>query len=348
MNLTVNKLPSTTWNKLHMNEAAVSLEDDLDCLIPRADYDSDEFSWDGDRTESLRLPGELTEVTKRASLGSGFTRNDVQMQKPLVLTYAYEPQERAASRLSLLAAESSHLKAVVVLRGEASVSALQAEMIVGKNAVLDLCLVDLLGSETLCLNHIAGKLDEGAQLNVTRLDLGGKKIYSGVNVDLLGDRSGYNSETGYHVIPGQVLDMNYVAVHHGRSTNCEMQVNGTLEDGARKVFRGTIDFQKGCAGAKAAENEKVLLMGENLVNQTLPVILCKEEDVEGSHGASIGQLDDKVLFYLATRGIPAEAAQAMIAQARIDAICAKIPVEEIRQQVLEFEKVRGTSHGEEL
>ena len=142
--------------------------------------------------------------------------------------------------------------------------------------------------------------------------------------------------------------MNYVAVHEGKNTDATMEVNGTLEEGARKIFRGTIDFRQGCAGAKAAENENVMLMGDEMVNQTIPVILCKEEDVEGSHGASIGQLDDKVLFYLGSRGISKEAAQAMIAQARIDAICEKIPVESVRSQIREFEEVRGISHGEEF
>ena len=40
----------------------------------------------------------------------------------------------------------------------------------------------------------------------------------------------------------------------------------------------------------------MLLVGDNMVNQTIPLILCAEEDVEGNHGASIGKLDENVLF----------------------------------------------------
>ena len=57
-------------------------------------------------------------------------------------------------------------------------------------------------------------------------------------------------------------------------------------------------------GAKGDEKEDVLLVGDNMVNQTIPLILCAEEDVEGNHGASIGKLDENMLFYAATRGIP--------------------------------------------
>ncbi len=43
-------------------------------------------------------------------------------------------------------------------------------------------------------------------------------------------------------------------------------------------------------------------MGDDVVNQTIPLILCAEEDVKGSHGASIGQLDEETLFYMQARG----------------------------------------------
>ena len=352
MNLAVNRLPSTTWNRLGMNVSTVSLEEKLENHIPAADYDPAEILWNGDydgKAESLS--GDLSAVTETASLGFGRTESGVNMQAPLVLSYAYGNGEKAASRLTLQAEADSHLKAIVILQSpmEAELtSVLQANLFAGKNAVLDLYLVDLLGSEALCLNHIAGLAEDNARINLIRLDLGGRQIYSGVNMDLSGADSSFSSETGYHVKPGQVLDMNYVAVHNGKRTLSQMEVNGTLEEGAKKIFRGTIDFRQGCAGAKAGENENVMLMGEQMINQTIPVILCKEEDVEGNHGASIGQLDDKVLFYLGSRGISRKAAQAIIAQARIDAICEKIPEDAVKQQIREFEEVRGISHGEEF
>ena len=348
MNLLVNKLPSITWNHLKMNETRVDLEENLEGFQPKADYNSAEISWNGDSGKAPVLHGDLDPVTAAAPAGLAETKENEKMEAPLVLSYDYDKKQKAASRLVLHAKEGSLLKVVVVLSGEPEISVLQGEILADKNAEIQVFLIDLLGEKSLCMNHMAGLALEGAKIQVIRLDLGGEKIYSGMNIDLKGFESSFCSETGYHVKPKQVLDMNYVAVHEGKNTDATMEVNGTLEEGARKIFRGTIDFRQGCAGAKAAENENVMLMGDEMVNQTIPVILCKEEDVEGSHGASIGQLDDKVLFYLGSRGISKEAAQAMIAQARIDAICEKIPVESVRSQIREFEEVRGISHGEEF
>lgn len=191
-----------------------------------------------------------------------------------------------------------------------------------------------------CFTHIGGSCQENAQVKLTRLELGADRLYSGVNMELAGKASGFQAQVGYHGKSGQHLDMNYVAVHKGKKTQSLMELNGTLEDGTEKIFRGTIDFQQGCAGAKGTENENVLLMSENVVNQTLPVILCKEEDVEGNHGASIGQLDDNVLFYLGSRGISPENARRMIAQARIEAICQQIPDEKVQALVRDWEQER--------
>ena len=39
------------------------------------------------------------------------------------------------------------------------------------------------------------------------------------------------------------------------------------------------------------------MLGDGVVNQTIPLILCGEEDVEGNHGATIGRLDEKMSGY---------------------------------------------------
>lgn len=63
-----------------------------------------------------------------------------------------------------------------------------------------------------------------------------------------------------------------------------MDSTGVLAGKAFKLFRGSIDLLPGGSGAKGQEQENVLLLGDGVVNQTIPLILCGEEDVEGNHG----------------------------------------------------------------
>ena len=64
-----------------------------------------------------------------------------------------------------------------------------------------------------------------------------------------------------------------------------------------------------------------VLMGDDVVNQTIPLILCSEEDVKGSHGASIGELPQDILFYFASRGIEKEIAEKIISRAKLETLC---------------------------
>lgn len=92
----------------------------------------------------------------------------------------------------------------------------------------------------------------------------------------------------------------------------------------------------GSAGSKGDEKEDVLLLGDDVVNKTIPLILCAEEDVQGNHGASIGRLDEALLFYLASRGLTAGQAEALMARAKLDALCAKIGDAEAQKSVEEY------------
>ena len=58
--------------------------------------------------------------------------------------------------------------------------------------------------------------------------------------------------------------------------------------------------------------------------------------MEGSHGATIGQLDQDMLFYLASRGIDEKAAQQLMVRARLGAVARELPEEKLREEVRDY------------
>lgn len=85
-----------------------------------------------------------------------------------------------------------------------------------------------------------------------------------------------HTEIGYIGQKQQTLDMNLVINHWGKKTNCDIQVDGTLKDAAKKVFRGSIDFKRGSSGSKGAETENVLLLGDDVENKTIPLFFAQK------------------------------------------------------------------------
>ena len=110
-------------------------------------------------------------------------------------------------------------------------------------------------------------------------------------------------------------------------------------------MRQTIDFLKGCAGATGKERENVMLMNEKLINKTIPLILCQEEDVVGEHGASIGKLSEEILYYLKARGLSEDQIYELVAGGKLMSVVSKINDEETEKKL--SARILGSAAGEE-
>ena len=202
---------------------------------------------------------------------------------------------------------------------------------VGKGARLKLVQV-FTGKRVSVLKTAVG---DNAELGLIQLYLGGD-IVSEIITELQGYKAVFNADIGYDLGYGDVLDLNLAANHYGRKSTCAVNVNGVLRANAQKTFKGTIDFKKGASGAKGSEKEEVILLDESVVNKTVPVILCAEEDVEGSHGATIGRIDESHIFYMRSRGIPEEKIYEMITRSKLARLIAKIGDEQTQKRLSEM------------
>ena len=145
-----------------------------------------------------------------------------------------------------------------------------------------------------------------------------------------------NGAMGYLVRDEESVDINYNVIQRGRQTASSFDFDGVLDGQGRKAFRGTIDFRNGCCGSKGKEMERILLLSPDTVNRTLPIILCEEEDVEGAHGASIGRLNEDMLFYMGARGIDEKTARDIMVRARLRAVIRRIPEQDLQEKLYRF------------
>ncbi len=326
-NIILNPLPVRTWNSLKMNEASYVGAIPTVLCVPEIKKQPD----------GIRIihNESLNDVKSAAGGELGVFINEVDSvliesdceSDSTVIDYNFDGGKTA--RLFLHAKENAVLPVSVVMTGEGT-AVLEVKIIADTGATVDLSVVQAIDSKSDVITDIGCTCERNSTFNLTKLELGGKQEYVAVSVDLSGEHSAFTANAGYRVKTAQSLDMNYVVRHTGKKTESNILASGILENGSSKIFRGTIDLIKGCAGAKGTENEDILLLGDNQVNQTIPLILCNEEDVEGNHGATIGRLDENIIFYLGSRGISAQAAEDIIAHAKLDAVISHIPDEDVR------------------
>jgi Fe-S cluster assembly scaffold protein SufB len=102
----------------------------------------------------------------------------------------------------------------------------------------------------------------------------------------------------------------------------------------KKVFRGTLDFKLGSTQSVGKEEESVLLLSETVKSDSIPALMCSEDDVIGEHGASIGQLDEEQLFYLMSRGIEEHQAKLLVIASALKTWMEDIEDDQFREKVL--------------
>ncbi len=331
MDMVINRLPVLTWTHLHMNESTlkgVKIESEAKPEVTGPEPTSDEaLVRDFDEIQS-GAGEDLDALARNAGIGvMSFASSADLDDKPLKLKFKYADGEKSMNRVGLSVKENEELNVIMEYKSEEKASgtaAVQTKLRVAEGGKLRLIQLFHMGDDFTFINDIGAECAEGASFELIQLVVTGHKTYLGLETNLIGDRSTFKCDLGYSVKGEDLLDINDVVRHIGKNTESAINASGALSDNARKLFRGTIDFIEGSSGSVGNENEDVLLTSPTVVNQTIPLILCAEEDVVGNHGASIGKADEELLFYLNSRGICAEEAVRILKAAKLDKVCAKI------------------------
>lgn len=160
--------------------------------------------------------------------------------------------------------------------------------------------------------NILGNCEDQSNVEILFININKNNVYTNCRVYLNGERSSSNIDVCYICSENYKFDYNLTLSMIGKESRSNINGKGVLLDNANKVFRGTIDFQKGCVNSKGNENEEVIILGKNVKNQSLPLLLCKEKDVVGSHGFTANSIDQDKLFYLLSRGFNEREAKSLI------------------------------------
>ena len=211
----------------------------------------------------------------------------------------------------------------------------------GADARVDIMSTQTLDDSWIALDDAGIVADERVRVQVRHTVLGAGRSYTGLDADLRGDDARLDIDTRYLARGDQQRDFNYVVHQRGRRTVCNLDANGVLAGQSEKTLRGTIELVHGCKGSVGSEQETVLLADERVVNRTVPVILCDEDDVAGNHGATIGHIRPEQLLYLASRGISPDDAERLFIAAAYQEAATGAPDERTRAAVTRLAAARG-------
>lgn len=211
---------------------------------------------------------------------------------------------------------------------------LLAHCVVGPAATLQWLTVQDGAAGSSLIRRSEATLAEAAQLRLHTLEAGAQWVRHDLAVALAGDRARLVSRGVFALRGRQHVDTHLDVRHLARDTACDLVWRGVADERSRGVFHGAITIAPGADGSDAQLSNKNLLLSPNAEIDTQPVLEIHADEVKAAHGATVGQLDERALFYLRSRGIPADSARALLTQAFCAAVFADVEPAALRERLL--------------
>jgi len=112
--------------------------------------------------------------------------------------------------------------------------------------------------------------------------------------------------------------------HVAPNTKSKVNVRAVLRGRSKFDFRGNVKIEKGAKGADAYLRSDALLFDDAKMGDDTPALEILEPDVKAGHAATIGKVDEQMLFYLMTRGLSRKQAEKLLVEGFIGPIKEKL------------------------
>jgi len=252
----------------------------------------------------------------------------VEIEDPIEIVHVMNGTDSTAAHVRHLIELGEGAKATILERfvGDESAywfnSVLQAR--VAEGAVLNHYRLQTEGMQAIHTAKAVVSVGAGGNYNACNISLGASLSRFDAEVRLLVDGANATIDGVALAESRQSHDM-LVHVDHRMPTTNSDQVFRTVADALGKSsFQGKITVAVGAQQTLADQSFKALLLARTAEANAKPELEIFADDVKCSHGATIGELDAKAMFYLMSRGIDPATARQMLVEAFTDDALARI------------------------
>lgn len=231
--------------------------------------------------------------------------------------------------------ENSHINIVETFCGlsDNSVTDSSTIIVLGENAQLDHCRIQNENQNVSHVGHTKIEQGRGSKMNMASVTIGSDIARNAVEVQLAAPDAVLDI-TGVNITRRHQIHDTVVTVQHSASHCASNQrFVGVVNDHGRGSFGGEIIVEKGTVGSDAHQTNHNLVLDNNAKADTRPWLRIFADDVQCTHGATVGRLDEDSLFYLRSRGIELEHARTMLIDAFIADTTNIITNETVREAV---------------
>ena len=209
-------------------------------------------------------------------------------------------------------------------------------IIIEDGANLEHIILDDFAKDTYNISNICVKQKKDSNFRSHNFSIGKKLARRDYNIELLGTGANCDLYGLYFVDGDNHIDHHTTIEHKKEHCTSNEHYKGILSGKAVGVFNGRIHVHPKAQKTDAIQNNQNLLLTDDAIIHTKPELEIYADDVKCTHGATIGQLDEKALFYLRTRGLNQKSAQQLLMRAYVGEIIDYISNENIRSEMMDI------------
>lgn len=230
-----------------------------------------------------------------------------------------------------------HAQARVVLdhSGGAQYAA-NISVLVGDGASLDFVHVQDWTDDSLHSAHVGVRVGRDARYKSMQVSLGGSvvRIVETVSFDGPGGDAELNGL--YFADAGQHLEHRLFIEHQQPNCRSRVSYKGALQGAsARTVWVGDVFIGATAEGTDTYEINRNLVLSEGARADSIPNLEIETGQIVGAgHASATGRFDDEQLFYLRSRGIPADEARRLVVRGFFADLISRIGEPELQERLM--------------
>jgi len=183
------------------------------------------------------------------------------------------------------------------------------------------------------IDHLSVKQAEGSRVHLSTYTFGNRFVRNNVNF-YLEESHTESFLDGISIIgDGQLADHHTLVDHQVPHCYSNELYKGIYDGNAKGVFNGKVYVHPHAQKTNAFQQNNNILLSDKATIDTKPQLEIYADDVQCSHGCTIGQIDEKALFYLMARGIPEKEARALLLYAFTGDGLRNVTIKELRKKL---------------
>jgi Fe-S cluster assembly protein SufD len=242
------------------------------------------------------------------------------IERPLHLVFAATGERPAALFTRSLVTIEKGARAMLVESHEGTTGRdyqvnTALELVVADEAHVDHIKITREGANALHLSSLMADVGAHARFNTFLFTTGGAVVRNQLFLRFRGEGTVANIR-GASLLKGrQHADTTLVVDHAAAECQSREVFKTVLDDESRGIFQGKIVVRPGAQKTDAKMASHALMLSEDAEADNKPELEIFADDVQCGHGATAGDLDEDLLFYLKARGIPQKEAESLLIQA---------------------------------